>query len=254
MSGVTNQELDNGEIEDEFIDPDEGETEDDGGDEGDEGSTGQSGAQDQDDGQTDEGQEGQVRGKPGRRENTIRALRREAQEAKEEAARTAREFREFRDNQGRGQPQQQEDPRAELERLAAMSPEERNAYNLDKATRQHQFELGRMRYEMADTNDKAEFKGRAVTDPRVKKYEPQVEQLLAQVRTNLGWNPKREVLYYYLIGQKVANSKGKVGERRQQGRDNVRRVATKPTTGRSDVPARGREGKSFEDKYGDEPI
>ncbi len=114
--------------------------------------------------------------------------------------------------------------------------------------------MQRLRFEQADRDDRSEFRSRAATDPRSKKYEADVEKLLQEVRTRNGWNPKREVLYYYLLGQKVANAKGKVGAQRQQGQQNLRRERTVPARGGSDVPARARGGKSFEELHGDDPI
>ena len=182
----------------------------------------------------------------GRGAKRFQTLRNELKDARAEAKRDREEFeRRLAGIQGGGQ-QQQVDPRLEAERLAAMTPEERMQHQLQQSTQTHQMEMMRMRYEMADREDRNEFRQRFLTDPRAKKYADDVERALGQAR-QAGMNPKREMLYYYLLGQKVANAKGVKGRQQSEGAGRLRRATTRPSSSGSDTPAR-RGGKTLEQR------
>ena len=215
------------------------------------------GAEDSAEHPDDEEEGGEVAADPGeaaagrvlsRGERRFQRIRNELKEARAEAQRTRAELegRITQLQQGFQQPQPQMDPRWEAERLASLSPEERMQEQLTRATEQHKYELARMRYEQADLNDQTEFKQRGTSDKRVSRYAQEVEQTLAGLRQQ-GMNPKRETIYFYLLGRKIAQAQGQPARQQKEGQERLRRATTRPTNAGGDVPAR-RGGKTLEQR------
>ena len=182
-----------------------------------------------------------------RGERRFQRLANEARQAREEAARTRAEL--DRLNQRFSQPQQP-DPRAEQEYLSTLTTDERVNYLLHKSSQTHQSQMVQMQIAMADQNDRSEYATRCTTDKRAERYKDDVERTLGQLRSQ-GMNPKRETIYFYLLGQKVAN--GKPSAKQAEQLDvRRRRQTTQPGRAGSDAGApRGRRGSTLEDRLAD---
>jgi hypothetical protein len=181
-----------------------------------------------------------------RGERRFQRLANEAREAREEAARTRRDFDELSRRVSQ-QPQQQYDPRQEQEYLASLSTDQRVDYMLQRANQTHQQQLAQMQIAMADTNDKNEYTARCSTDKRAARYKDEVERTLQQLRQQ-GMNPRRETIFYYLVGQKVANGKPSAAQA-QGATERRRRQETQGGSPRSDAgQPRSRAGRTLEER------
>jgi hypothetical protein len=166
----------------------------------------------------------------GRRERRIQALRQEARESNERAARFERELAEER---ARRQPQQQgESPQEESARLNLMTTEERLEYKLNKAIQANTLQMNITRYQAADMADRAAYQSKAAVDSKYKKYEAEVEQVLADSR-RAGRDFDRETVLRYVLGGKVLNNNKE--PQRQRGQENIRRQTARADSGRGDV-------------------
>lgn len=202
-----------------------------------------------------QGQKGQQRQQPlaeteerktlSRGEKRIAKLATEAREAREAANRISAQFQELQAQviRQQGAPARI-DPREEQERLAQMDPEQRTAYLLEQSDRKHQQQLGQMQFNMNDNLDRTEFNARVATDPRAARYKDEVEKALSAARQQ-GINPKRETLFYYLLGQKVANNQAKK-QQASAGQKRVAAATTRPTNTSGDVARGGKSGNTLE--------
>lgn len=181
--------------------------------------------------------------RPARRgaSETIRAAKNLARENAEKATRLEREIAELRAERERSKPQG-ETPEQEAARLSLMTAEERMDYKLAKSQREHERQIGLVRFESADRADKAAFDAKGAYDPRYKKYGGKVEELLAQARRN-GDNPNRETVLKFYLGDLIMSNSKEVRRQQQNGKQNIARQATRPTNASSDRAApRGRLG------------
>jgi hypothetical protein len=197
--------------------------------------------------QGEEEQPGQVN----RSSKRFQTLSNRVKVAEEAAAQTRRELDELRSQNQQRQPSQ-EDPALEAQRMSMMTESERMQYLFDKSERRNAIALQQQAIIHADQNDHSEFRRRCDSDPRAAKYAGEVERLLADCRKS-GLNLRREVLYCYILGQKVANAKKQQRQQRQEGQENIRRQTTKPARVSSDRSG-GPRTKSFEERFGDTPI
>lgn len=249
--GFSQEELDALDQEDageEVDDPEGDEADEDaaGLDAGDEES--EEGGQDQ--ARQAQGQDGPVKGRASGR---IARLSKELKESRAEAAQIRRDYEaRLAALEGGSRQQQQLDPRLEADRLAAMTPEERVEERLQRTEERHQQELMRMQFQQADRDDKAEYKRRATTDKRAARYEQDVETLLGQLRQT-GMNPKRETIYFYLLGQKVANAKPAKRAQQAAGEERLRRQQTRPANAGSDTTGK-RGGKTLAQRLEGVPL
>lgn len=189
-----------------------------------------------------EGQEGLDEPRVGRRERRVQALRREAQEANERAAKFERELNEERQRARQPQQPQTETPEQEANRLALMTVDERVEYRLAKAQRQNELQMNLLRFQHADATDKAAYEAKSAYDPRYKKYQPEVERLLAEERGRGNYGLPRETILFYVLGKKVAENRTRE-KQRERGRENIRRQQARADSGRGDIPAtRQRQG------------
>lgn len=188
---------------------------------------------------------GQVSGQPTRAKGRIGRLKAALDEVNAQRAKDREDFQrqiaELR--QAQGQPRV--DPELEAARIAAMSPEERIEYRAAQSEQRHAQEMQLLKFQMADNADAQAFRTRCATDARAAKYAADVDKMLGAAR-QAGMNPTREIIYYVLLGQKVANAKT-APKQRQQGEERLRRQTTRTTRSGSDTSGT-RGGRSLEQR------
>ena len=209
-----------------------------------------------DEGLGDEGEdEGQpeVIAKPiGRAERAVLAAKRDAREAKEEAERTRRELDELR----RQQAERRENPAEEQARLAAMDPEERLNYRIEKLQSANTQAYRNLEMSFKEQADKASFAVQLAQTPSLKRYEAKVEAIyaehMAQAKRNGTALPDRDTILTWVMGQSLrANAAKAVDKGRKTGAANIARQTTRPVSARGDVSASGGRGKSAADRLAD---
>jgi hypothetical protein len=191
--------------------------------------------------------EAQARGvTPGRAEGRIARQQRELQELREREGSTLRELNELKSQMQRLTQPQQETPQQRADRLAAMTDYERMQYLLDESNRRNDQQLQVLNFQNNERADVDAYTRRMEIDSRAKKYQPEVEALLGEFR-KMGFFPKREACYFYLLGMKVANAK--TPSKGQQTGVTQRRQAqaSRPVASGGDV-GRSRAIKSLEDR------
>lgn len=180
---------------------------------------------------------------PSRAERRIQAAVNDRNRLAEENARITRELNEIR----RQIPQQYEDPRAEQERLALMSPEDRIQYTVDKALRRQEQQTQALVANMQQQADKTAFDARCATDTLRKKLAPEVEREYAAVISRGQYLP-RETIYIHLLGLRAEAARSKA---KPQAEQNRRRNAAPPSRGRGDetVDRRGRRSANSVEEF-----
>lgn len=133
------------------------------------------------------------------------------------------------------QQQDRPDPRAEQERLALMTPEERIEYRFTQSQEQHQRELRQIQANMADQMDRTQYATKAASSPVYRKYENEVE-LAHQNLKSQGQYVSREAILKFKLGEKVLERQLKAApKQRQRAQENIRRQQTRPGQTRQDV-------------------
>lgn len=172
-----------------------------------------------------------------RAEQRIQALRQTVETEKAERQRLERDLAEVRQQVSRSR---QESPDEEAARMALMTSEERLDYKLAKAERNHAQSTQALQFQMADTTDKATFKGMVRADPYFARYETPVETELAALRRR-GLNVGREEILHNIIGREALARRSKVPAAKRAGQAAIRRQTTPAANGRTDVATqRGR--------------
>lgn len=198
----------------------EGEGDDPEGEEGEEGS------------ESDEGTGGRPRtaegdgGQPSRRTRRVQTLERERDEANERFRRLEETVAQLRTTAAPN-PNDEAARRAEADRVAAMTPEDKRLYDLENSNRNLQAQVGNLGFHMSDATDRASFEAKATINPTYKKYAGRVETALMGMRKN-GANTTREALLTYMIGEdarkRLENKEGSE-PRRRAARERVERTA-----------------------------
>jgi hypothetical protein len=179
--------------------------------------------------------------KPGRSTAAVQTAKRIAREANEKANRLEREIAELRAQTQRQEPKG-ESPEQEAARLSLMTSEERMDYKLDKAQKEHSAQMALVRFEAADRADKSAFDAKGAYDPRYKRYEAEVEKLLA-VERRKGRDFDRETILKFVLGERVMASKKEIAKQKDAGKKNVAAQRAQAGNDRSDRTApRGRAG------------
>lgn len=130
--------------------------------------------------------------------------------------------------------QRQGDPEAERRRYEAMTPEQRVMHAAAVAEERMAAFTARAEFNAHDSADKAAFDGKALSDPRYRKYASEVEAQLLNLRKQ-GQNAPREALLNYLIGQKIMANGPKARKQVADGQREVRRQTTQPDKPKGDV-------------------
>ena len=172
-----------------------------------------------------------------------------ARQEAEHRARVEREIADLRQQLQARQPQEESEEQFEA-RLQLLPVDDRVRERLGRSEKRHQRELLYTRLQSADAADRASYQSRAAVDTRYRKYEQQVEQILATERRQ-GRDFPRDTILKFILGEKVMANAAKINEARKQGKQRIDRQQAKPIEGRSDrqVQRRGRlgEGNSIED-------
>lgn len=153
----------------------------------------------------------------------IRAEKRGRKEAEERATRLEREMAELRTMVTQPRMSEAEiyrQQQAEQERLQLMSPEERIDYRAQQTEIRLRNEMQQVRFQSAETADKAAFSAFAQSNPLAKKYASQVEAEFAK-RLAAGKPVERDVILKHLVGTAIleraasaSTKQGKAGKAR----------------------------------------
>lgn len=213
---------------------------------------------DEEDGQEDEGEADEDQGQGRRQENEdgevldrqqarqsrgnarIQALIAANKEATERAKRAEESVQQFLQNQR--QQQERPDPKAEAERYALMTPEERIEHNFNKSQELHRREMQELRATMADQADRTQYATKAASSPVYRKYENEVELAHQNLKAQ-GQYVSREAILKFKLGEKVLERQLKAApKQRRQAQENIRRQQTRPGQTRQDVQVDRRRG------------
>lgn len=144
------------------------------------------------------------------------------------------ENEQLRRGQQQAQPQQQQEtPQAREQRLARLTPQQRDAY--EAAEREERLtRVGSLaEFRVAEMTDKAAFSMLTKSDPRAAKYAGEVEQALNQLRAN-GHNAPREEMLAFIIGKKVMANGPKAKKQIAAAKAEVEWQTTKPEKPKGD--------------------
>lgn len=144
------------------------------------------------------------------------------------------ENEQLRRSQQQARPQQeQETPQAREQRLARLTPQQRDAY--EAAEREERLtRVGSLaEFRVAEMTDKAAFRMLSQSDPRASKYASEVETRLNQMRSQ-GMNASREDVLRYIIGEKVMANGPKAKKQIAAAKAEVDRQTTKPEKPKGD--------------------
>ena len=192
----------------------------------------------------DEGRKGgqdQVR-QPSRAERRIRALNEDTKAAREEAAAARREAAELRALVSGRQTDEQR--RAEADRRALMSPDERHEDDLKRLETRLGNELGTLKFQSWDSSDRSSFEAKCARNPALAAVADQVEQTLKSERAAGRGVISREMLAEWCIGHNaLANGGRHKATQTKKAAEARQRQQARPGSSRSDV-AGGRERSS----------
>jgi hypothetical protein len=184
---------------------------------------------------SDESEESTGAASASRRESRNARQARENRELREKLARTEGELNATR----KPAADPAEARRTREEKLALMSPEERQIFEANEKIHGLQNESRNTQFMVLDMADKNSYELMATRDPIAAKYKPEVEKLLAEMRKN-GTNAPRETLLDYIIGKHArmaAQSKtGKknIAKRKEEAGARVNQSKSKPMSARAD--------------------
>ena len=219
---------------------DQGEGDDEGQD--DEQDEGDDEGQNQNAGQQHNGQQ------PSRRTIRVQKLERERDEEREQRAALQARL----DAVLAGQTNQQTEAarQAEAERIAKMDPAEREKYQSDQKIRQLEAQVQNLGFAQTDGLDRARFEAKAELNPIYKKYAPQVERTLQEMRAK-GVNATRESILTYKLGEaarkKLEAGSGQSQRRKDAAQGRVNKAQGKPANLRGDSGTQ-RRGDNVEDR------
>lgn len=160
------------------------------------------------------------------------ALREERRRLADDNARLTRELSEAR----RAPAPPVEDPRAEADRLALMSPEERINYTVEKALRRNEIQNQQLANNLMDQSDRVTFDAKASLHPVFKKLAPEVERRLASLRS-MGGNVARDVVLNLILGERARANMEKSAGGSPAAQARKRQQQAKPVAARGDVQA-----------------
>ena len=176
----------------------------------------------------------------------IQRLANEAKEAKATADAALRELQEFRQ---RSQPNQADliRQRREAELKQAQEAGDTNAYYEARLRHQNEdtnFQIGQLRFETADTNDRSNFAALCARRPELAGLSDEVENQLRILRSQ-GGNAQREVVAKFLLGDRAFNraaaNKTRATKKAEVERNRERST---PSRGNSDVAGTRQKGGS----------
>ena len=143
----------------------------------------------------------------GRAKNDFGRLREERREARERADRLERELAEVRRAQlGRGA---EEARRAEDERLALMSTEEKLAYYRQQDQRVADQRFSTLQFQLQDERDADRFERLCDRNPAIAAVAEEVDRVLAAERAAGRAGASREIIAKYVIGDRALKNAGR---------------------------------------------
>lgn len=168
--------------------------------------------------------------------------------------RTLREDRERERQEAQAARQAAErNSRAAQERQAykswyeGLTPEQQYFEDQRQAVLQQNSRIAQMEFRTADGEDKANFRLLLADNPKFKKYEPEVERLLDQVRSE-GVNATRDIILTQVLGMAV-RTEGKKPVTPKQAERRLKGQTVKPSKPGGDTPnPRGRRGDDLESR------
>jgi hypothetical protein len=154
-------------------------------------------------------------------------------------------------NQQQGETEEQR-----AARRALMTAEERISEDAREQTQSHRRDMAALSFQMQETSDKHSYEARATVDAIFRKWQPKVEEELANLRRQ-GQNVSREQMLYYLIGKAAieARNSPENRQRRKAAEKRLRQQTTRPSSSRSDAaPTTRRRETSLEKRLENELI
>jgi hypothetical protein len=135
---------------------------------------------------------------------------------------------------------QQQEAALEKERIALMTPEQKEAYNLKKEIENLKRDQLVTKIQNAENMDKMAIKADAKLSPLYKKYENKVEEKIKEIRAQGQWHNRESVLYY-ILGQEVAGSykSGSPSRQKAKAEENIRKATASATKGKGSVKLNG---------------
>ena len=181
---------------------------------------------------------------PTRRERELIRLR-ERTQAAEERARTLEAERVAERNRGQNQEAQERQRQAELaaeEEARLNGPESYSKYITERAEQRANARIAQMEFRIQDSADRTAFEGLCSRDKACAAVRDDVEAELARIRASGMPGPGREALANYLIGKRARERAATATtKQRKRGEESIRRQTTRPSSGRGDVAAPGRQ-------------
>jgi len=178
---------------------------------------------------------------------TIREQRRRAQDAERELAEERRQRQEDRQRLVALEQRLTQDPQAQAraeqewqQRLEMMTPAEQAQAIMQRGRQEFGAALQQVQFQANDRADKQAYDAEARVNPIFKKYQPEVERVLAAERAQ-GRNPDREVILDVLYGREMRQRAARAAPaQRRAGAARVAGQQTRPTGARSTAPAASR--------------
>ena len=203
----------------------------------------------EDDAGRDEGKAGQpdkVRA-TGRAKNDFGRLREERRIATEKAERLERELAETRNAlSGR---QSEEQKRAEAEKLALMTADEKLEHYRAQDKQELARTLGSLQFQMQDNADKAEFRQLCRENSALAAVAEEVERTIQSERSQGRAGASREIVAAYLIGKRaLANGNRSKAKQQKRGDASKERNAARATNSRSNVSSATGRGTDAEQR------
>jgi hypothetical protein len=221
-----------------------GELDDGGEDPDDLGDVDPDAGHDDEPGGEEDGDEPPIQRQPSRAQRRIEAQQREVQAERERADRLERELAEAR--RVREHQSSEAARRAEEERLAVMSPEERLEYRVEQAERRAEARFQHLQFQQQDVADKATFQAACRDNPAFDTVKTEVEAELEKMR-KAGTTAPRETIALYLIGKRAVERAGRVkGQAGRRAAEARSRETARPGGARSDVRPQQPKGDSAE--------
>lgn len=190
---------------------------------------------------------------PGRRQRArdrIRASREEVQRERSQREALERQLAEERANRTR--TSQAADEQREQQLLASMDENQKTQYLLAKEVKRTQERQAHIEQQIFDSNDRSNFIARTARDTRAARLQDKVEQTYQQLRSQLPPTAtpiSREVIYYALLGQQVANASPKgAAKQRAAGQRRIADARGNGASLRNDAAAPRRGGKTAEER------
>jgi hypothetical protein len=203
--------------------------------------------EDEEESEDDDGLEGEEEEEEPRSTRANERIRRLSKERKELEARNLAQQRELdrlRTQSLQNEQQAQHHASAEAQQawLNSLKPEDRTLAILRIQQNQHAHDVSMLKFNLADSADKAQFDTAAATNPLYRKLAAKVEAKLLDLRKNQNLNAPRMEILKHMVGEMVLK-KGK-GVTKKAAKDSKTKHTVKSSNGKGDIGAAKRKGSS----------